>query len=161
MAGHPPKGSSVQTQPSRQDGRGFFHVKIPHFICSRYCMIWLDLKIWVPKGVGSNNFILSQFIVSYHIISYDIISYHIISSCIDSSPWWPHKQSYCEVASRNKMFLFLCPSICESSLKQSLEEVDSCRRHERSRRWSKSPRTSDLVQAMGIRFSYLPKIFSP
>ena len=76
MAGHPPKGSSVQTQPTRQDGRGFFHVKIPHFSFSRYGMIWLDLKIGVPKGVGSNNFILSQFTISYH-----IISYHIISSC--------------------------------------------------------------------------------
>lgn len=86
MAGHPPKGSlSVQTQPKRQDGRGFFHVNIPHFSFSRYGMNWLDLKTGVPKGVGSNNFILSQF----------TISYHIISSCIDWSPWWPHKQSYC------------------------------------------------------------------
>ena len=156
MAGHPPKGSlSVQTQPKRQDGRGFFHVNIPHFSFSRYGMNWLDLKTGVPKGVGSNNFILSQFTISYHIISYHIISYHIIMYWLE-----PLVATQAKLL-RNKMFLFLCPSICESSLKQSLEEVDSCRRHERSRRWSKSPRTSDLVQTMGIRFSYLPKIFSP
>ena len=65
-AGHPPKGRSVPTQPTRQDGKGFFHVNIPRFSCSRYGMILARPQNWSAKRCGVQQFT----VILSHIIMY-------------------------------------------------------------------------------------------